>query len=165
MFGGMHIDYSDDAVDSLLGYSFKTIDELWPNVNCGRGNGKSFYESRKWVEMLKPKIEKVIFNNPATIVFWSDNTKTVVKCGDEKFDPEKGLAMAISKKFLGTNKSNSNYYDIFKKWIPKEESTSKDKSTECTLTINAVQIEDGWKQLGSTGKSDGRAEIYFKGLI
>lgn len=70
-------------------------------------------------------IEKVIFNNPATIVFWSDGTKTVVKCSEnDVYDPEKGLAMAVSKKFLGTNKSHSNYMDVFKKWLPKEEDMS-----------------------------------------
>ena len=48
------------------------------------------------------KIEKVIFNDPATIVLWSDRTKTVVKCQeDDTFDPEKGLAMCIAKKTLG----------------------------------------------------------------
>lgn len=63
-------------------------------------------------------IKKVIFNEPATIVFWSDGTKTVVKCGkDDIWDPEKGLAMAITKKFFG---NEGFYYDIFKKWIPEE---------------------------------------------
>ena len=63
-------------------------------------------------------IKKVIFNDPATIVFWSDNTKTVVKAQDlDDFDPEKGMAMAIAKKFLGTNESGSNYYDEIKKWV------------------------------------------------
>lgn len=66
--------------------------------------------------MNKPEIKDVKFNGPATIVFWSDNTKTIVKCEDEDFDKEKGLAMAISKKFLGSNDSGSNYYDIFKKF-------------------------------------------------
>lgn len=65
----------------------------------------------------KVKIENVIFNDPCTIVFWSDGDKTIVKCNGEDFDKEKGLAMAIAKKFLGTNKSKSNYNDIFKKWI------------------------------------------------
>ena len=41
------------------------------------------------------RIKKVIFNDPATIVLWSDGTKTVVKAEGEPFDPEKGLAMAI----------------------------------------------------------------------
>lgn len=67
----------------------------------------------------KVTIENVIFNNPATIVFWSDGTKTVVKRqkGDKKFDPEKGLAMAICKKVMG-NKGNFN--DIFKEWIEED---------------------------------------------
>lgn len=63
-------------------------------------------------------IKKVIFNEPATIVFWSDGTKTIVKCGkDDIWDPEKGLAMAVTKKFFG---NEGFYYDIFKKWIPEE---------------------------------------------
>lgn len=64
-------------------------------------------------------IEKVIFNDPCTIILWSDKTKTVVKCGeDEEYDPEKGMAIAISKKFLG---NKGNYYETFKKWLPEEE--------------------------------------------
>ena len=65
------------------------------------------------------QIKKVIFNCPATIVYWVDGTKTIVKCDGEEFDPEKGLAMAIAKKFLGNNQGY--YYEIFKKWLPKEE--------------------------------------------
>lgn len=52
--------------------------------------------------VVMPKIKDVIFNEPATIVKWSDGSKTVVKCCEgDTFDPEKGLAMAISKKALG----------------------------------------------------------------
>ena len=73
----------------------------------------------------RTKIKNVIFNDTATIVFWSDGTKTVVKCGkNDIYDPEKGLAMAVAKKYLGTNKSHSNYMDEFKKWLPKEEELS-----------------------------------------
>ena len=34
-------------------------------------------------------IKEVIFNDPATIVYWEDGTKTVVKCHNETFDEEK----------------------------------------------------------------------------
>lgn len=65
-------------------------------------------------------IKKVIYNDPATIVYWEDGSKTVVKCGEgDKFDPEKGLAMAIAKKSLG---NSGNYYNIIKQWLPKENS-------------------------------------------
>lgn len=47
-------------------------------------------------------IEKVIFNDPATIVLWSDGTKTVVKCRDgEIFDKHTGFAMCVVKKIYG----------------------------------------------------------------
>ena len=65
-----------------------------------------------------PRIKKVLFRNPATIVFWDDNTKTVVKCSElDGFDCEKGLAIAIAKKFFG---NEGNYYNEFKKWLPEE---------------------------------------------
>ena len=51
------------------------------------------------------EIERVIFNDPATIVCWSDGSKTVVKCEGDKFDQEKCLAMAIVKRIKG-NKGN-----------------------------------------------------------
>lgn len=62
---------------------------------------------------LTTAIKKVIFNNPATIVYWRDGSKTVVKAIDEPFDKEKGLAMAISKKVLG---DKGAYFKVFNKW-------------------------------------------------
>ena len=75
-------------------------------------------------------IKKVIFNPPATVVYWIDGTKTVVKAQDgDMFDKEKGLAMAICKRMLG---NKGNYYDIFRK---------HGADTHC-YTIN-VDSEDG----------------------
>ena len=71
------------------------------------------------------EIKNVVFNPPATIVFWTDNSKTVVKAENEIFDPEKGLAMAIAKKALG---NKGNYYETFKKWLPKTESKEEPKT-------------------------------------
>lgn len=83
-----------------------------------------------------PKIKNVIFNDPATIVFWEDNTKTVVMCDKEKYDPEKGFTMAVTKKALG---NKGNYYDMIKKWVgedklfpekDKKKSTPKKKTSK-----------------------------------
>lgn len=63
-------------------------------------------------------INRVIFNDPATIVIWNDGSKTVVKASNEPFDPEKGLAMAIAKKALG---NKGNYYEVFKKYIKHDD--------------------------------------------
>lgn len=51
-----------------------------------------------------PAIEKVIFQKAHTIIVWKDKTEsTVVKCSEEDFDEEKGLAMAICKKLFKRN--------------------------------------------------------------
>lgn len=62
-----------------------------------------------------PNIKKVIFNPPATIVFWEDGSKTVVKCMENReFDKWEGFSMAICKKLFG-----KKFKYIFKKWCGK----------------------------------------------
>lgn len=47
-------------------------------------------------------IEKIIFNNPATIVIWADGTRTVVKaCKEDKFDKGVGLKTALLQRVFG----------------------------------------------------------------
>lgn len=58
-----------------------------------------------------PEIKKVIFNPPATIVFWKDGTKTVVKCKEgEEFSEWAGIALCLAKKLYGPN-----FHKIFKR--------------------------------------------------
>lgn len=60
-------------------------------------------------------IKKVIFNDPATIVYWHDGDKTVVKCSDnDTFSEETGLVMAINKKLFG-----DDYYNKVKKLVKR----------------------------------------------
>ena len=61
-------------------------------------------KNKKETKMGRVSVEKVKFSGPATIVFFSDGSKYVVKCKDEKNDPEKGLAMAIAKGMTKSNK-------------------------------------------------------------
>lgn len=72
-----------------------------------------------------PEIKNVKFNGPATIVFWADGTKTVVKCQDgDDYSKEVGLAMCIVKKVFG---NTSKYNDIFKKWCPRYDAETDDE--------------------------------------
>lgn len=64
---------------------------------------------------IVPEIKNVYFNPPYTVVIWEDKTKTKIKCQDgDIYDPEKGLALAISKKALG---NKGSWYEVFKKFI------------------------------------------------
>lgn len=87
--------------------------------------------------MCNVSIRKVIFSNPATIVLWSDGTKTVVKCGpDDIFDKEKGLAMAIVKKMAG---NDSRFHKVFKKWCKPDE-TNEDAGAYAKVLKELDQV-------------------------
>lgn len=102
------LDYSDgEDYTAAIKYWKADVESTYQLMRDVYGKGNAMY---------LPRIEKVIFNDPATIIVWKDGTKTVVKAENETFDPEKGLAMAIAKKALG---NQGNYYEVFKKWLPK----------------------------------------------
>lgn len=48
-------------------------------------------------------VKKLIYHGPATIVYWADGEKTVVKCMDgDTFDPMAGFCAALAKKVYGS---------------------------------------------------------------
>lgn len=74
-------------------------------------------------------IKQVIYQNPATIVFWSDGTKTVSKtfAGDE-YSPEAGLVLCILKKT-----QEKTLKGLFEAWIPEQAFAQPNKSVIQTL--------------------------------
>lgn len=49
-----------------------------------------------------PKIARLIFADPATIIYWKDGTKTVVKTmGKDVFSEEAGFMACVAKKVFG----------------------------------------------------------------
>lgn len=111
----------------------------------------------KDTDSIKPKhpiscitIKKVIFNGPATIVFWSDGIKTTVKCTeDDIYDQEKGLAMAICKRVLG-----DNFKKTFKEHVEEENETYNNISAPCSYTFveSIHEIHEKLKKLSDDFK-------------
>lgn len=148
----------EDLMTKSCGIS---IDHIPCGIYGARGQVSLYYSPNAHAKKSQLKrmyfsvIKKVIFNEPATIVFWADGTKTVVKCGeDDIWDPEKGLAMAVTKKFFG---NEGFYYDIFKKWIPEEKQMDTivvdGRSLINTLASQGLgEITDALNQFGSLVK-------------
>ena len=66
-----------------------------------------------------PNVEKVLFRNTATIVWFSDGTKSVAICGyDDVYDKETGMAICLCKRMLG----NKEYRELMDKWCYEKES-------------------------------------------
>lgn len=78
----------------------------------------SDFKFTKITYSLAPK--KVIFNDPATIVYWPDGSKTVVKCSNgDIYDCEKGFAMCVLKRLYG-----NKFHAMLKKHVPQEKNDS-----------------------------------------
>lgn len=109
----------DDAITKIAKYIKNDISVTRSTYKRFKKNPVQSYDGKRTCNPItKATITKVIFNPPATIVFWNDNTKTVVKCREgDAFDHEKGITMAIAKKALG---NKDGYYEDIKKWLPKK---------------------------------------------
>lgn len=111
------------------------------------------------LSQLFSDVKKVIFNNPTTIVFWSDGTKTVVKCQEgDVFDQEKGLALCFMKKIYG----NAGYFNnVLKKYVTEE----KDDDAFIKFTNGFAKLTESLSNLASsmslfgTGINDSKVKI------
>ena len=67
--------------------------------------------------------KQIIYNNPATIVFWKDGTKTVVKkAKGEKYNEYNAFCAALAKKIFG---NNSKLTKVVKSGIHQNEKKEK----------------------------------------
>jgi hypothetical protein len=74
--------------------------------SMGKINESKTNEEETTMSELKIK-EQVIFNAPATVVYWSDKSKQVLKCREQdEWDEEKALALAIAYKLYGKKEFN-----------------------------------------------------------
>lgn len=104
----------NDVYDPEKGLAMAIVKKAYGN----QGNYCNIFSGRPKSSNILPAIKDVIYNSPATIVFWEDGSKTVVKCGkNDVYSSEKGLAMAIVKKAYG---NKGNYYKVFSEWVEPE---------------------------------------------
>lgn len=89
----------------------------------------SFVYLDEYKDLKEVYIKEVRYQNPATIVFWSDGTKTVSKthAGDE-YSPEAGLVLCILKKTQG-----KTLRGLFEAWVPEQAFAQPNKAVIQTL--------------------------------
>ena len=96
-----YFDGCDPLRDPLFRYPMSNIKEY--------EKATEVYKTSRKEENWEPYIEKVIFNPPATIVFWKSGGKTVVKCNEpDKYDKAKGVALCYMKKALMNSSGEFN---------------------------------------------------------
>lgn len=87
-------------------------------------------------------VDRIIFNPPATIVFWKDGSKTVVKChGDQTFNPYYGFCAALAKHIY---KSNSAVNRMVDKYVSEMTHDSLVKYSDSYTKDNKKTNDDGY---------------------
>ena len=118
-----------NIVARLIGIPKNHLDtsfsEIRDELNCLLG-----------ADISKPRIDKVVYNDPATIILWKDGSKTVVKCQEgDTYDPETGFVMAYLKKMLG---NDNTFNKEITKHVPANEIVKEQ-------TQEAVEDKDYYK--------------------
>lgn len=98
------------------------------------------------------QVNRVIYNNPATIILWNDGSKTVAKCmpGDT-YDAEKGFLVAYLKKFV----DGDTLREEMTKWVD-----AADTDDNKPLTNGELMKMDGQKVWLVSLNYDGRNEPF-----
>ena len=123
-------------------YSPKTNKSVKACIQTNNINMKEIKGLSDLMKLFVPNVEQVIFNDPATIVFWEDGSKTVVKCSEEfeDYDKEKGLAFCFLKKLYG-----DKYYQKMLKPIIEKFTKEEAENTEVVKIQNKNQTTKGGK--------------------
>lgn len=99
-----------DILNSTFGIEIRKENIMPPKMNYGELyiNGNLFGS----LSAMKATVKDITILGGVTTLVWSDGDVTMATQGpDDDFDVEKGIAMAIAKKFIGTNESKSNYIE------------------------------------------------------
>lgn len=125
------------------------------NVYCKQDIDSISKMIQKQDYYLIPGIAKVIYNPPATIILWSDKTKTVVKCCENDiYDPEKGFAMAVIKKLCGND--SALFHKLFKTWVLESKDAPEVNIPSINIGIDLGDaLNDMIRRVFGVGGSDG----------
>lgn len=100
---------TNDIMDILCrnGYTVRIAQNFVENsqIILAKGPIKNDLFDEESRHYMIPEIKEIRYSGPATIIFWEDGTKTVVKQAiDEScYDEEKAFAMAVCKKLFGNS--------------------------------------------------------------
>lgn len=97
-------EFGNHIKEAFKNYILEGKKMKWPAGSYSRlfDNDIKFVPTGSW--NMIPKVKKIIHSGPCTIVFWEDNTKTVVRLEEGKeYDEYAAFTAALAKKCYGNN--------------------------------------------------------------
>lgn len=157
----LDIDYNDAceyALSTVYGLSSQA--ERASNAIDSYTKNLKEFKNRFFGDYRIPEVREIRYNGPATIVFWEDNTKTVVKMqpGEKHYDPDKAFAMAVCKKLFG-NKFNRH---LTKAQKACEEARKKRAKVVIDVMEDFHKLNEKWKLSLCEGTFDPSSVTTFR---
>lgn len=91
--------------------NIESNDIITPRLSTFKTYNKK--NEKKFTPLYLPEIKEVLFNDPTTIVWFEDGSKSVAIAGHgDKYDRETGLATCLIKRVLG-NKRYRYIMDVY----------------------------------------------------
>lgn len=137
----------DHDITNMLS-AYQTIDKIVTQKTINKVSvnpttkipGNFYIEKNGSTKMVY--IKKVLYNNPVTVVWWSDGTVTRNRCPENvTYNPDTGLLFCITKRLLG----NNDVAEIFNAWSLPENKEANNAY---------VTLKDVRKTLREEGKLD-----------
>ena len=144
--------YSENDVKRTIELFDEFINKEELGMNVTKVNKQQEEELKEYyvATPMSYRPKRIIFNGPATIVIWQDNTKTVVKCGgNEEYDKKLAFKYALHKRYAELKKTN--YLRQFTKVLEK------------TGDPQAAFIET-FAKIEMNNRTVGEADRYFKAI-
>lgn len=148
-------DVAKKLEESIHAISANPGETIWiDSLGC---NNKTKTEG---TTMRNVSIKKVFFNGKATVIMWSDGTKTVVKpITGEKFDPEMGIAMALARKLFNSRHQFEKFTaNAFRESYARDAKSLTEKELLMLLRANETVIAE------SKTKHDAVHQAYDKAV-
>lgn len=115
-------------------------------INYVTDKGQLFHPNsyNNHMSTLRP-IEVIYQDDKTTIVYWSDNSKTIVSCSDDDaFSKEAGLALAYMKRLMGGN-DKQEFHKMLKTYVAQakvKHNVKLYKEESMTIEPRDLEAED-----------------------
>lgn len=112
---------SGQTVTGLTTISHSATGDVYSRYRADSPPGIAFSSELEITLYKMPRVDakcikKVIFNDPVTVIIWSDDTKTIVRCIEgQPYEPYAGFCAAVVKKLFGSTTRAKKISGTYKK--------------------------------------------------
>lgn len=126
-----------EMLEKYFKFDTKSTNDILEKHFCVPDEIKTVKTGDNTMNNIDIRVKKIMHNGPATIVFWKDGTKTVVRLKEgDKYDPYAAFTAAVAKRLYGKTMKISEIVDRYSKDLKKIDIP---ETPPCELTVEELK--------------------------